>query len=82
MGRRLEGGHVGCCSAALWRDEGPLDGRHSGPGAFVFGTARLANCSPSPLPTRVEQTSALDEAADAHRRQAAGGLTGRIVRLA
>ncbi len=31
------------------------------------------------LPTPVEHTYPLDQAADAHRRQAAGGLTGRIL---
>ena len=39
----------------------------------------LALAAGEALPTRVMQSYPLHEAADAHRRQAAGGLTGRVV---
>jgi NADPH:quinone reductase-like Zn-dependent oxidoreductase len=39
----------------------------------------LAQAAQGLLSTSIEYTYPLDEAADAHRRQAAGGLTGRVV---
>ncbi len=42
-------------------------------------TELLALAAQDTLPTTVEQTYPLDSAADAHRHQAAGGLTGRVV---
>jgi len=44
-------------------------------------TKLLALAAQGTLPTAVEQTYRLEDAADAHRRQAAGGLTGRVVLL-
>jgi NADPH:quinone reductase-like Zn-dependent oxidoreductase len=41
----------------------------------------LAQAAQGLLSTSIEYTYPLDEAADAHRRQAAGGLTGRVVLL-